>query len=215
MAYVVNMLCKNTTLKIIFFSLLWVSTNTFAHSPDFSNIIISKTENGQIVLQINSSLTAFQQEINYVNGKGAYKSPKEFQELVLQLFKSRFSLILNNNDTIKFKNSKVFLGHETKIVTEIIGIPKDVKSIHLKNIIFKDLHNSQSAVIFLLDGFPKEKFTLQRDNKHELNIILADKKWLVPTAINDQTLLKYLPYLITLIIGGLLLLISRKRKYQL
>ncbi|WP_299322329.1 hypothetical protein [uncultured Maribacter sp.] len=209
------MLCKNTTLKIIFFSLLWVSTNTFAHSPDFSNIIISKTENGQIVLQINSSLTAFQQEINYVNGKGAYKSPKEFQELVLQLFKSRFSLILNNNDTIKFKNSKVFLGHETKIVTEIIGIPKDVKSIHLKNIIFKDLHNSQSAVIFLLDGFPKEKFTLQRDNKHELNIILADKKWLVPTAINDQTLLKYLPYLITLIIGGLLLLISRKRKYQL
>lgn len=190
--------------------MLWVSTNTFAHSPDFSNIIISKTENGQIVLQINSSLTAFQQEINYVNGKGAYKSPKEFQELVLQLFKSRFSLIVNNNDTLKFKNSKVFLGHETKIVTEIIGIPKDVKSIHLKNIIFKDLHNSQSVVIFLLDGFPKEKFTLQRDNKHELNIILEDEKWVVPIGKSDQTLLKYLPYLITLIIGGLLLLIKKK-----
>ncbi len=190
--------------------MLWVSTTAFAHSPDFSNIIISKTENGQIVLQLNSSLTAFQQEVNYVNGEGAYKSPEEFQDLVLQLFKSRFSLILNNNDTLRFKNSKVFLGHETKIVTEIIGIPKDVKSIHMKNKIFKDLHNSQTAVIFLLDGFPKEKFTLQRDNKHELNIILEDEKWVVPIGKSDQTLLKYLPYLITLIIGGLLLLIKKK-----
>ncbi|MDO6471017.1 hypothetical protein [Maribacter sp. 1_MG-2023] len=204
------MLCKNTTLKIIFFSLLWVSTSALAHSPDFYNIIISKTENGQIVLQLNSSLTAFQQEVNYVNGEGAYKSPEEFQDLVLQLFKSRFSLILNNNDTLRFKNSKVFLGHETKIVTEIIGIPKDIKSIHLKNKIFKGLHNSQTVVIFLLDGFPKDKFTLQRDNQHELNLTLKEGKWEVPIGKRDDTPLKYLPFLITLIIGGFLLFVSRK-----
>lgn len=214
MAYVVNMLCKNTALKIIFFSLLWLITTAFAHSPDFSSIIISKTENGQIVLQLNSSLTAFQQEVNYANGEGAYKSPEEFQNLVLDLFNSRFSFIINEKDTLHFKNSKVFLGHETKIVTEIVGLPEEVKVIQLKNEMFKDIHGNQSVAIFLLDGFPKEKFTLHRDNQHEINIILEDDKWVVPTAKSDQAPLKYLPYLITLTIGGLLLLISRKRKYQ-
>ena len=201
---------KNTAVKFLLFSLLWVSTTALAHSPDFSSIIISKTENGQIVLQITSSLTAFQQEVNYVNGEGAYPSPEEFQDLVLQLFKSRFSFVLNNNDTIKFKNSKVLLGHETKIVAEISNLPEEVNHIYLKNALFKDLHNSQSVAIFLLDGFPEEKFTLQRDNQHELNIILEDKKWVVPTAKSDDIPLKYLPYLITLIIGGLLLFISKK-----
>jgi len=201
---------KKTALKFLLFSLLWISTTALAHSPDFSSIIISKTENGQIVLQITSSLTAFQQEVNYVNGEGAYTSPEEFQDLVLLLFKSRFSFILNNNDTIKFKNSKVILGHETKIIAKIIDLPEEVNHIYLKNALFKDLHNSQTVVIFLLDGFPKEKFTLQRDNKHELSIILEDEDWIVPTTKNDHIPLKYLPYLITLIIGGLLLFLSKK-----
>ena len=201
---------KNTALKFLLFSMLWISTTALAHSPDFSSIIISKTENGQIVLQITSSLTAFQQEVNFVNGEGAYTSPEEFQDLVLQLFKSRFSFILNNNDTIKFKNSKVILGHETKIIAKITGITTEITSIHLKNKMFKDLHNSQSVAIFLLDGFPEEKFTLQRDNKYELNIILEDENWIVPTVKSDHTPLKYLPYLITLIIGGILLFISKR-----
>ncbi|TDT43840.1 hypothetical protein CLV90_2964 [Maribacter spongiicola] len=201
---------KNTALKFLLFSLLWISTTALAHSPDFSSIIISKTENGQIVLQITSSLTAFQQEVNYVNGEGAYTSPEEFQDLVLQLFKSRFSLILNNNNTLEFKNLKVLLGHETKIIAEISNLPEEVDHIYLKNVLFKDLHNSQSVAIFLLNGFPKEKFTLQRNNKHELNIILEDENWFVPTAKSDHTPLKYLSYLITLIIGGLLLFLSKK-----
>jgi hypothetical protein len=214
MAYVVNMLYKTSSFKVLFFCLLWIGNFALAHSPDFSNIIISKTENGQIVLQLNSSLTAFQQEVNYVNGKGAYKTPEEFQNLVLRLFKSRFSFIINEKDSLHFKNSKVFLGHETKIVTELIGLPKQINTIYLKNEVFKDLHRSQSIVIFLLDGFPKEKFTLQRDNQHEMNIILEDEKWVVTIGKSDHSLMKYLPYLITLIIGGLLLFISRKRKYQ-
>ena len=214
MAYVVNMLCKTGRFKVLFLSLLWIGNIAFAHSPDFSSIIISKTENGQIVLQLNSSLTAFQQEINYVNGEGAYKSPEEFQNLALDLFNSRFSFIINEKDTLHFKNSKVFLGHETKIVTEIVDLPEDVKAIQLKNELFKDIHRNRSVAIFLLDGFPKEKFTLHRDNQHEINIILEDGKWVVPIGRSNHTLMKYLPYLITLIFGGLLLFISRKREYQ-
>ncbi len=182
----------------------------FAHNPDFSSIIISKTENGQIVIQLNSSLTAFQQEVNYVNGEGAYASPEEFQDLVLQLFESRFAIVLNENITLQFKNSQVFLGHETKIVSELIGLPEEINHIYLKNELFKDLYNSQSVVVFLLDRFPKEKFTLQRDNQHELNLTLKEGKWEAPIDKRDNTPLKYLPFLITLIIGGFLLFVSRK-----
>ena len=204
------MLCKKLLLPLFLTAFLLVSDVLFAHNPDFSSIIISKTENGQIVMQLNSSLTAFQQEVNYVNGKGAYASPEEFQDLVLQLFESRFAIVLNNNITLQFKNSQVFLGHETKIVSELVGLPEEINHIYLKNELFKDLYNSQSVVVFLLDGFPKEKFTLQRDNQHELNLTLKEGKWEAPIGKRDNTPLKYLPFLITLIIGGFLLFVSRK-----
>ncbi|WP_396633227.1 hypothetical protein [Maribacter sp. R86514] len=204
------MLCKKLVLPLFLTVFLLVSNVLFAHNPDFSSIIISKTENGQIVIQLNSSLTAFQQEVNYVNGEGAYASPEEFQDLVLQLFESRFAIVLNENITLQFKNSQVFLGHETKIVSELIGLPEEINHIYLKNELFKDLYNSQSVVVFLLDRFPKEKFTLQRDNQHELNLTLKEGKWEAPIDKRDNTPLKYLPFLITLIIGGFLLFVSRK-----
>ncbi len=204
------MLCKKLLLPLFLTAFLLVSNVLFAHNPDFSSIIISKTENGQIVMQLNSSLTAFQQEVNYVNEKGAYASPEEFQDLVLQLFESRFAIVLNDNIALEFKNSQVFLGHETKIVSELVGLPEEINHIYLKNELFKDLYNSQSVVVFLLDGFPKEKFTLQRDNQHELNLTLKEGKWEAPIGKRDNTPLKYLPFLITLIIGGFLLFVSRK-----
>jgi len=204
------MLCKKLLLPLFLTAFLLVSDVLFAHNPDFSSIIISKTENGQIVMQLNSSLTAFQQEVNYINREGAYASPEEFQDLVLQLFESRFAIVLNNNITLQFKNSQVFLGHETKIVSELVGLPEEINHIYLKNELFKDLYNSQSVVVFLLDRFPKEKFTLQRDNQHELNLTLKEGKWEAPIGKRDNTPLKYLPFLITLIIGGFLLFVSRK-----
>ncbi|WP_405412646.1 hypothetical protein [Maribacter sp. Asnod1-A12] len=204
------MLCKKLLLPLFLTAFLLVSNVLFAHNPDFSSIIISKTENGQIVMQLNSSLTAFQQEVNYVNGEGAYASPEEFQDLVLQLFKSRFSIVLNQDNPFQFKNTKVFLGHETKIVSELIGLPKEVNHIYLKNEVFKDLHNSQSVVVFLLDGFPKERFNLLQNNQHEVNITLEEGKWIEPIKQSVPAPFKYLPYLITLMIGGFLFFVSRK-----
>ena len=57
-----------------FFIVLMVllSEIAFAHQSDLSSIVISKTENGKVVLQIISSLTAFQGEINYHNPKNSY-----------------------------------------------------------------------------------------------------------------------------------------------
>ncbi|WP_158973636.1 hypothetical protein [Cellulophaga sp. L1A9] len=190
-----------------------MSNVVFAHQPDLSNIIISKTANGQIILQINSSLTAFQQEVNYLNGEGAYKSPKEFRDLVLKHFKTSFYFIVNKKDTLQFKNPKVFLGHETKLVAEIIGLPDSIQTIHLKNELFKDIHNNQSVVIFLLDAFPKEKYFLDLKNNHEIHIELQNELWKKVDLKQTTFKSNYIMYTaLLLIICLLLFFIVKKRK---
>jgi len=154
------------------------------HNPDVSNVILSKTETGQIVLQINSSLTAFQQEINYINGEGAYKTPEEFKQLVIKHFNDNFSIIINDSIPLQFTNPKVFLGHDTKFVAQVVDTPESINTITLKNKVFKDIHNNQSIIIFLLDGFPKKRFTLNRDNNNVLNIERKNNQWVT---INSKT----------------------------
>lgn len=203
---------RKSIRQLFVFSLMFVGNLVCAHNPDLSNVIISKTDNGQIILQINSSLTAFQQEVIYSNGEGAYQSPEDFKNLVLNHFNTTFSIIINEKDTLQFKNPKVFLGHETKLVAEIIGLPETIKSIHLKNELFKDIHNNQSVVIFLLDDFPKEKYTLNNTNMHQIAIELKDGKWKELKTENVDFDIKYVPYLAILTLIGLLFYVVRKRK---
>ncbi|WP_091892923.1 hypothetical protein [Polaribacter sp. KT25b] len=188
-----------------------MSNTLFAHQPDASNIIISKTDNGQVILQITSSLTAFQQEVNFINGEGYYKTPEEFRNLVIKHFKNRFSLIINKNDTIKFKNPKVFLGHETKLVAEIIGLPEAIKNIQIKNTIFKDIYLSQSMVIFLLSQFPTSKYSLNVDNKYQINLSLKDGNWEKVIAKKTSSYLKYAGYFASLLVLLAMFFVFRKK----
>ncbi|AWV97302.1 hypothetical protein [Arcticibacterium luteifluviistationis] len=203
---------KKAFIKLFVFSLILVSKITFAHQPDLSNIIISKTDNGQVILQINSSLTAFQQEVNFIHGEGAYKTPEEFQEMVINHFRNSFSFIVNGNDTLQVKNPQVFLGHETKLIAEIIGLPEDISAINFKAELFKDIHNNQSIVIFLLDGFPTEKYGLADDNSHQINIKLEEGYWHDSKTENAGFNLKYLLYLLIPLVAGLLFYFIKNRK---
>lgn len=203
---------KNMKHLLIFIFLL-VGTTTFAHQIDLSTIILSKTENGKVVMQINSSMTAFQGEINYLNPKNSYKSPDDFRNLVIKHFLKNFSMILNEKDTLKFVNPIVILGHETKIVVEVTGIPKNVYSISLKNKLFKDIHDSESAVVFLLKGFPeKTHYELNDENNHELDIALIDSNWVTVVRNNPFSYLKYALYIGLIAVIGLLFYFIRKRK---
>jgi len=206
---------KKAVTQLYIIGFLFCSHELVAHNPDFSNIIISRTENRQIILQINSSLTAFQQEVNIINGVGAYKSPEDFQKLVIDHLHNSFLFIANKNDTIHLKNTKVFLGHETKVVAEIIGLPETIQTILIKNELFKDIHNNQCTVLFLLEDFPKEKYTLSRTNKHELNLKIKDGKWLEDTVENSSFKLGFLPYLFILLAGGMLFYIYYKFKARI
>jgi hypothetical protein len=189
-----------------------MSNTLFAHQPDLSNIVISKTDNGQVILQVNSSLTAFQQEVNFVNGEGFYKSPEEFRNLVIKHFNSLFSMIINKKDTLQFKNPKVFLGHETKLVVEIIGLPETINSIQLKNTLFKDIYHSQSIVIFLLEQFPTQKFSLDVDNKYQINLALKKGNWENILEEKMTSNFKYVGYFtILLVILAVFLVLKRKK----
>jgi LPXTG-motif cell wall-anchored protein len=201
------MLYKKGKLSFI---LMLMGSFVFAHQPDLSNLIISKTANNQIILQINSALTAFQQEVNYVNGEGAYKTPEEFRNLVINHFNKSFSFVVNDRDTLQIKNPKVILGHETKLVAEIVGLPDKVNIINLKNELFKDIYNNQSIIIFLLDDFPKQKFTLNNTNGYEVNLDSTNGTW-QPIKVESANS-NYLIYIILLLAVGILFYFIRRKK---
>lgn len=204
------MLYKKIIKPLLLLGVILISHITFAHQPDVSNIIISKTQNGQVILQVNCSLTAFQEEVIYINGKDAYKTPEEFEALVIAHFNTSFSFIVNKKDTLQFKNTKIFLGHETKLVTEIVELPETVNMIELKNELFKDIHNNQSTVIFLLEGFPKEKHVLKQDNDHQIHLILDDEAWEDAVTLNAG----FNPVYIIIILGIAILFFIIKRKLK-
>ncbi|MBK7637300.1 MAG: hypothetical protein IPJ13_25730 [Saprospiraceae bacterium] len=59
-----------------------------AHQPDLSSLMIYE-QGGKSILVIKSALSAFESEIEYSYPKGAYKTPAEFQELVIGHFQKK------------------------------------------------------------------------------------------------------------------------------
>ena len=156
---------------------LLMSVSIYAHQPDLSYSLLSKTENGKYVLQISSSLSAFEEEIIYNYSKDAYKTPKEFKELVKKYFYKNVFLIVNEKDTLKFSNPLVLLGHETKFVVEVENIPDNIKSVYYKNTMFKDMHNNQMSVIMLVDGFPNKEYVLKNGNNQTILLEFENNQW--------------------------------------
>ncbi len=154
-----------------------MSVSIYAHQPDLSYSLLSKAENGKYVLQISSSLSAFEEEIIYNYSKDAYKTPKEFKELVKKYFDKNVFLIVNEKDTLKFSNPLVLLGHETKFVVEVENIPDNIKSVYYKNTMFKDMHNNQMSVIMLVDGFPNKEYVLKNGNNQTILLEFENNQW--------------------------------------
>ncbi len=157
--------------------LMLVTAIVHAHKPDLSNLMIYE-QNGKYLLLIKTSLTAFEGEVDVQYNKNAYKSPEEFKQLLLQHFQKSCLLIINN-DTIKFINPYVILGHETTIFAELANLPKNVTTFYVKNHVFKDIHGSQSELILLLNGLPQKQFILNEENNYTVKLKLEDKNWIV------------------------------------
>ena len=147
----------------------------FAHSPDLSSMMIYE-QNGKYFLAIKSSLTAFEGEIDYHFNKNAYKTPEEFQQLVSKHFQKNCLLIINN-DTIKFINPTVVLGHETTVFAELLNVPDKFNSLYVRNTVFKDVPNNMCELILTLKGLPQKQYILTNENNQEVKLRVENDNW--------------------------------------
>jgi hypothetical protein len=182
-----------------------------AHQPDFSNLMIYE-QNGKYLLVLKSSITAFEGEIDYLFGKNAYKSPEEFQLLVIKHFQKNCNVVINN-ENIKLINPKVILGHETTLFAELSNVPKKISSIDVKNTLFKDMPVSLCELILTLNALPQKQYLLNNVNNYEVKLQLENNSWSVVEDASPNTTF------ILLVIGVLILsasiaavIINRKRK---
>jgi hypothetical protein len=185
-------------LKTIFSFLFFLCLNIkgIAHSPDLSSLIIYE-QNGKYFLAIKSSLTAFEGEIDYHFNKNAYKTPEEFQQLISKHFQKKCLLIINN-DTIKFINTTVVLGHETTVFAELTNVSQKINSFYLKNDFFADFPNNLCELVFTIKGYPQKQYILQKENLHQVKLLIENNSWIVIETANSFTKTS------SLIIGGIL-----------
>lgn len=154
----------------------------YAHSPDLSSLMIYE-ENGKTFLVIKSSIAAFEGEVVYLYGKESYKTPQEFNELAIEYFQENCFVAINN-ETIKFINPQIQLGHETTLFAELQHIPKQINSIYVKNTLFKDMPNNLCELILILKGLPQKQYILNNNSRHEVKLKLEKNKWSIEERSN-------------------------------
>ena len=189
-----------------------MSITAYAHQSNLSTVIFSQTDDGKYIIQVNSSLSAFEGEIEYHFTKDSYKTPEEFKDLVIQYFIENFSFSINGLDSLKLINPLVILGHETKLIAEVIGVPEDIKSLYLKNTMFKDMPSNKSIVIMLKEGFPKQKYILSNANNQEIKLVLEDDVWKNSEPVfsfSNNSILGFL--LILILITGVFFFFKQKK----
>lgn len=157
--------------KIIILILILLTTSTVkAHQSDISTTLLVEKENNTWVLQITAPLSAFQQEVRRHFSETPYKTPEEFQQMVLEHVKNNFQLNFDKKGLISLENGMVQLGHETNVIFQIKDIPSDFNSVLLKNTIFKDIYKNKNLLLFIKKGFKKESFVFNNDNRHTLEL---------------------------------------------
>ncbi|WPR70997.1 hypothetical protein SLW70_13800 [Flavobacterium sp. NG2] len=156
---------------------LLFSFASYAHQPDLSTSVLSKTTDGKYILQITSSLSAFEGEIDYRYSKNAYKTAEDFNKLVVDYFRKNVSITVNDDVKLDFAQPLVILGHETKLIVEVLNLPKEIHHFNYTNTMFKDMPNNQMAVILVAEGLPNEQYILENTNKQTIELELKDGKW--------------------------------------
>lgn len=158
----------------------------YSHQPDLSNLMIYE-QNDKTILLLKSSIGAFEGEIDYYFQKGAYKTPEEFNELVIQHFQKN-CFVIANGEALKITNIQVQLGHETTLFAELENVPEAINSIFISNTVFKDMPNNQCELILSIKGLPQKQYILDNGNRQEVNLKVENNKWVVNEAAKESDL---------------------------
>jgi hypothetical protein len=200
-------------MKSVVLILFLLCTNiVHAHQPDLSNLMIYE-QNGKYILVIKSALSAFEGEVDYLFGKNAYKSPEEFQLLVIKHFQKNCKLIMNN-ENIKLNNPKVILGHETTLFAELSLVPKKISSIYVKNTLFKDMPVSLCEMILTLNALPQKQYLLNNVNNYEVELQLENNSWTVVENTSTNTTLILLAVVAFILSASIIAVFVIKKRKQ-
>lgn len=195
---------------------MFFSTSIQAHQPEISTTMLVENNNHTWALQISASLTAFQHEIRKHYAETPYKTPEEFQEMVLEHIKNNLEIEFNGNKKVTLSHGIVKLGHETKVIFEVLGIPESIESVLVKNESFKDIYNNKSALIILKEGFNKENFVLTKDNNHVLKLEVDGNKFVrvEEKTISSSSLNVILILAVVCVFGLLVHSLNERRKLK-
>ena len=210
-----HMQIKLLTVKLRFLILFLLSSSlTYAHGPELAIMMVYQ-QNDKTLLVVKSSLTAFEGEVDYIFGKNAYKSPEEFQSLVIRHFQRNCSVVFDG-DTIRFNNPNVILGHETTLITELSNVPARFNSIDILNNMFGDIPANMCEVILTFNGLPQKQYILDNGNNHVVRFKIDQGKWVIdnPSKVFSFGAILFISMLLFMVIA-LLLFKGYKGKIQL
>jgi hypothetical protein len=184
--------------------LLFLSLNitfSYAHQPDIASTFLIEQEDNNWVFQMRGALTAFQYAIKVNYPDTTYATPEEFQAFVLEFVKENLTIRFNGQDSIRLENGFVKLGHETNVLFNVTGIPKNINSVFFKNSAFKDISRSQNALVILKKDFEKDQFLLTKKNNHTVNLLVNNSKFVEQktTAPSLNQALNYTPVYIFMV----------------
>lgn len=200
----------------IFIGFFLVTFGASAHQPDISTAMLIEQGKGHWVLQLNTSLTALQYEVKTHFPEGAYKTPEEFQQLVIDHMRENLIVVFNKTDTTSLKNAYVKLGHAASVVFELSNVPETMNEVYVKNESFKDIHRNQCAFGIVKKGISSDQFALNENNQHEVRLILKEDQFVSVTADSNESIAVYLYIvlgLLTCVLGMLFFKTIKSKKY--
>ncbi|MGB5228922.1 DUF6702 family protein [Eudoraea sp.] len=142
------------------------------HSPSQSSALLIEGANGQWTLQIRAALTAFEHVVHEEYTADGYSTPKEFEELVLNLLSRNLRLHFDGEE-VNLIDPMLRLGHETLVVYQV-DAPDNFQTLDMKNSIFQDIFNSTSAFMVLKSGIKNDFFILEKDNNYSVSLKLEN-----------------------------------------
>ena len=202
-------------LKYLFLFLFFFQ-KLYAHSPELSSLMIYEQE-GKKFLVIKSSISAFQEEIDFHYKKNRYKTPDEFMQLVLKHFEKNCALIINN-EKIRFINKSVILGHETTLFAQLANFPKQINSLQISNNFFKDMNNNQCELILAFNNLPQKQYIFTNENNHAAKLQMKNNLWIEEDPNNSffkNNKFFYLTLTVSLLVIASIALYSRNKSVVL
>ncbi|MEQ8416645.1 MAG: hypothetical protein RIB71_19340 [Imperialibacter sp.] len=161
------------------------ATSAIAHQPDISSFTLIEKETGQWMLQLNTSMTAFQYEVRKAYCKDSYASAEEFNQLLLTHLKEQIDIRINDKE-VTLENGMVMLGHATTVAFELYGVPDTVEEVFVANKGFQSIHRSQVIFSVVKEGLARSRFVLNTANDYQLNVSLKGNQLMIAEASSPR-----------------------------